>query len=688
MGGYAFDRGTAIVTDKSGNIYSTGVLSDTADFDPGAGVFNLNCPGIGAYVQKLDANGNFVWAKSITNVGSLYLCEAYAMTIDNYDNIIITGKFANTVDFDPGIGIDTATAVGLDDVFILKLDTAGNFIWAKTFGGSGNDIAYSIASDSLGNIYTTGYFSHTVDFDPSSNIANLTSVDSNDIFIQKLDSDGNFIWAKSIGSINDDQGLSLKANNEGDVFVTGFFSGSMDFDPGPSTYVINPGGVKEIFVLKLNTSGDFVWAKHMNGGFSSANSIALDKQGSIFLAGHFGGLVDFDPDTSLFVINGIGSAVFLQKLNSLGNLDWVKTNNIDDGYYALATDDTGNIYAIGFFSGMIDFDPDSVNTYYLYTQLPGESWGVFIQKLDSSGGFLWAKSMAGEIFQSAAGKAIIVDDSGYVYTTGSFNYTSDFDGGPGVYYLTSLGSENPFIAKISQQPCVLPPAPNIIYGDTSVCKGSHQIYFINAVSGANSYTWTTSPYIYLYGLDTVTNFYAPNASSVTINVVANNNCGSSIQSSSLTININPLPDPIIVQYDSTLKCTNSFSSYQWYYNNSIIAGAVYDSVVATQIGLYYVSVTDSNTTCSDTSNHIVFDPLSTETINFEKAIKVYPNPSNGIFKIETKIQNVSYSVTDVTGKCILQDKLRKPICSIDLSHYSAGVYFLKVGEKVFKLIKT
>src|SRR5260221_174489 len=263
MGGIAYDFGTSIVVDASGNVYTTGSFYGTVDFDPGAGTFNLVSSGLeDIFVSKLDAAGNLLWA---TNMGGALNDRGNAIAVDGSGTIHITGYFDGPADFDPGSGTFSLTAPGFD-VFILKLDGAGNFVWAKTVGGVVDNRGISIALDGLGNVYTTGHFSDG-DFDPGPGIFNLTSNNSsNDIFILKLDASGNFVWAKAMGgNSSNEEGRSIAIDESGNVYTTGYFSGQSDFDPGAETVTLTSAGLFDIFISELDAAGNFVRAIDLGG---------------------------------------------------------------------------------------------------------------------------------------------------------------------------------------------------------------------------------------------------------------------------------------------------------------------------------------------------------------------------------------------------------------------------------------
>ena len=140
-------------------------------------------------------------------------------------------------------------------MFVSKLDSAGAFVWAKQLGGTDSDQANSVAVDSSGNVYTTGSFSGTADFDPGAGTTNLTSAGSSDVFVSKLDSTGAFVWAKQFGGTGSDASNSVAVDSSGNVYTTGSFSGTVDFDPGGGTANLVSTGNGDVFVSKLSSAG-------------------------------------------------------------------------------------------------------------------------------------------------------------------------------------------------------------------------------------------------------------------------------------------------------------------------------------------------------------------------------------------------------------------------------------------------
>ena len=446
MGGTGQDYGISITTDASGNVYTMGRFQNTVDFDPGAGTFNLTSNGdADIFIQKLDANGTFIWAKSMGGAGEDH---GRSITTDAAGNVYTTGNFYGAVDFDPGAGTFNLTTNGGTDIFIQKLDESGTFIWAKSMGGTSGSFGWSITTDAAGNVYTTGNFYGAVDFDPGAGTFNVTSNGSDDIFIQKLDANGNFLWAKGMGGTGSDAGNSITTDALGNVCTTGDFESTVDFDPGAGTYNLTSNGLDDIFIQKLDASGTFIWAKSMGGtGIDIGKSITTDASGNVYTTGYFQNTVDFDPGAGTFNLttNG-GSDIFIQKLDANGTFIWAKSMGGagEDYGYSITTDASGNVYTTGYFESLVDFDPGA-GTFNL--TINGGT-DIFIQKLDESGTFIWAKSMGGAGYDF--GQSITTDASGNVYTTGGFGGTVDFDPEAGTFNLYSNGSADIFIQKLSQ----------------------------------------------------------------------------------------------------------------------------------------------------------------------------------------------------------------------------------------------
>jgi hypothetical protein len=388
----------------------------------------------------------FLWTKSL---GSNYVDFGYSITTDASGNVYTTGGFFYTIDFNPGVGVYNLTSAGLWDIFITKLDSSGNFIWAREMGGSNDDAAQSIAVDDSGNVYTSGYFSGTVDFDPGAGVYNLTSAGSADMFILKLNSSGNFVWAKAMGGSGWDNAYSIASDASGNVYTTGVFQDTVDFDPGAAVVNVVSAGGSDIFISKLDAGGNFVWEKNIGGiDEESGSAIKVDGSGNIYITGAFRNGFDFDPGIGVYnMLSASGdNDAFILKLDAAGNFAWARRIGgiYSEWGHSVDVDNSGNVYTAGEFERTVDFDPGA-GIFNLTAADPFYP-DIFILKLNPTGDFVWAKAMGGT--SSDIAYSIDIDTTGNVFTTGSFMNTVDFDPGAGVFNLTSAGSMDIFISKL------------------------------------------------------------------------------------------------------------------------------------------------------------------------------------------------------------------------------------------------
>jgi hypothetical protein len=442
-----------IASDASSNVYSTGYFQGSADLDPSAGFYAANSAGAyDFYVSKLDASGNFIWGRSIGSTGNDI---GHAIAVDANNNVYVAGYFTGTVDFDPGAGTFTMTSLGSQDMFILKLDASGNFLWAKQLGSPSSDELYALALDNSGNVYTTGYFYDIVDFDPGVGTYTLQSMGNGDLFVSKLDANGNFIYAKQMGGTNHEVAYAITVDAAQNVYTTGYFFMNADFDPGPATFNISIPS-SGCFISKLDVNGDFSWAKAFSGSSSVGRSIKADNANNVYTTGYFSGNVDFDPGAATYTMLTAGQTdIFVSKLDLAGNFIWANQLG-GTGYdycYSLALDASQNIYTTGYFNSVADFDPGAGT----YTLASAGAEDVFISKLNSAGTFVSAYSLGGINYDQ--GCAITVDVAYNIYSTGYYtgSPSPDLDPTAGTYTTLCAGSGDIYILKLSQ--CVAPAAP-------------------------------------------------------------------------------------------------------------------------------------------------------------------------------------------------------------------------------------
>lgn len=391
------------------------------------------------------SQANFTWVKTLGNNDNDYATD---IASDSYGNVYTAGYFTGTVDFDPGVNsFPLSSGVGVSDIYILKLDSLGDFIWAKQITGTNSQELRRFKIDNLGNLVITGIFNGTTDFDPSASNSSLTAVSGFDAFICKWTSDGDFVWANKIGGSGQQMVTDLVIDPSNNHYITGSFNGTTDFDPSAGTFDVT-ADVTNYFVGKYDENGAFIWQKNTARNVQNAQStcITLDVNGNIITSGYFNTTGDFDPSANTLNLSPTSNTndIFISKLNSIGDLVWVKqyggTGN--DVANSIVTDNDGNIYSIGNFTGLADFDPSS-GTF----DIPSGGSDIFISKLDSTGNFMWAKNMGGG---QNYGNHICIDSDNNLIYTGLFTAPTDFDPSSNTNILTPIGANDSYLAKMNE----------------------------------------------------------------------------------------------------------------------------------------------------------------------------------------------------------------------------------------------
>ncbi len=443
FGGSSGDDCEVIATDQANNTYFSGNFSGTVDFDPGAGVVELTSTNtFDRYIVKIDQLGNFVWATHFPVVA------LYDIAFDASGNLYISGSFENTVDFDPGPSIFNLTSASSFDAFLLKLDANGNFVNAIRFGSLSADQPFSVALDENENVFTTGVFANTVDFDPGVGLTELTSAGSLDAFLAKYTSDLALDWALQLGGTDSDGENADIYYDNGFIYATGVFRGTADIDPTAGVQNETSLGDRDIYMFKIDTSGVLSWTQNFGGVNSdSPRDIICDSGGNIIITGSFSGSTDFDPGVGVTTLSsvGFGSDNFVTKFNANGDHQWAVSfgsSTASDNTRTLLTDAQNNIYTVGWFSGNGDFDPGTGTT----TLTSAGSSDAFMEVLDANGAFVDVYQFPGASFVAARSSSM--DANGNIYIAGYLNGTMDADPGTNTSNLSSLGSSDPFVVQL------------------------------------------------------------------------------------------------------------------------------------------------------------------------------------------------------------------------------------------------
>ncbi|MBI4931607.1 MAG: T9SS type A sorting domain-containing protein [Bacteroidetes bacterium] len=494
------DNSYCIARGASGDIYIGGGFRTTVDSDPNGGVSNLTVPASGSGAQggffgRYTSAGVISWAKQITGsttTSPVQQTIVQGIVVDAAEsNIYVTGVFLGTnVNFNPGGSALMTSNSTTRDIFIASYTTAGVYNWAYRIGAANSDYGYGIAIDASNNIYVTGTFNGTMDFNPNGTggAKNLTSNSSQDIFVASYTSAGVWRWAFGIGGTSSNEyGYKVKVDAAAsNIFICGSFTGTnVDFDPsGANAYLTSQGGTNQDgFVAKYTTAaGAYVWANKIGAGAATPNiveamGISRDASDNIYVAGYFYASTIIAP-----ALTRIGSRdCFYAKYNSAGTLQWAK--NIGTASNLVAGQDVytdgSNVNVVGYYSNTIDFDPGAgVEN----GTCAGTTCLFFTQYSAADGSFLCKGTVDGGVGNIEYANAVTGGGgTTNFYITGWFAGTNvDFDATTGSMLLTSQGgggNSDVFFAKYANNTggagCKIGPLPIELLSFTANCKNTN-----------------------------------------------------------------------------------------------------------------------------------------------------------------------------------------------------------------------
>jgi len=449
IGSTGEDVGFDLAVDAQDNIYITGCFEGNVDFDPDPDGYSkvLSKGEADAYLLKLDKLGDFKWVKTW---GAGLWDEGHALAVDSDGNIYVTGYFQGSVYFNSNSS-EKRTSAGGGDVFLCKYNSAGLFQWVQAWGGVDQSIwdeGHGLAIENPQEIFVTGVFRGTIDFNPGSGIDNQPGFNEKDAFLSKFDGNGNYIWAKTWGGGIWDEGNGLDLDYNNDVYITGYYGYvDCDFDPGPG-YV--PGayiGGEDVYLLKLDNNGNFVWVK--NWGSASGDDGGLDVTCTNgyypTVTGYFSGTVDFNPNSGSDPRTSNGSTdVFVTSISYTGSYDFTRVwggSGRDIGYDIVYDNDKDELLVVGSFEDLVDFDFGALQD--LHQSNGGKD--IFLSCMSWVGSFRWAYTWGGMGIWDE-GHAI---DTGSYYVTGKYSNTVDMnprnDGED--WHTSTSGSDDIFLVQ-------------------------------------------------------------------------------------------------------------------------------------------------------------------------------------------------------------------------------------------------
>ncbi|HLP51727.1 MAG TPA: T9SS type A sorting domain-containing protein [Chitinophagales bacterium] len=637
------------------------------------------------------------WAKLIGADGGNDL--TWDITSDGAGNVYIAGKFTgDSADFDPGAGEAFLVSAGNDDIFLAKYTNTGQLLWAKAMGTEENDEARSLVLDEDGNIWITGTFSGTGDFDPGSGVQNLSSAGYRDIFLAKYDQDGDYLWAGAMGGNGDDVANKIARHPiTGDVWICGGFEGSADFDPSANDFALISMAAKDIFFARYNVSGGLIGARRIQGSANDqAMSISFDTDGNLLLCGVFVGTVNFNPTGTAVNLasNNDSNDGFVAKYDLSATLLWVKalggkTNT--DFAINVTSDNNNNVIVCGYYSDTCEFQPGVGAARRVGLGVAD----AYVANYDATGNY------RGVITYGAPGEYVVAwdvatDNDGYIYATGYAS--SNFDAGNdiGTPQIIDVAGKNAYLLKYDLYGNFLVGA-NISYGAASVTgycthvdaqggilvggelQGTGDMdpsvltknltsssgnrdafwarYFNCSIPGQVFYTSDTvcqgrtaqlaagASFGYTIGWyadEQATVFLAENQyttpvlNASTVYYLMDSVCGIK-KVTPVTALVNPAPDNVVTLTGATLSVASANDvNYQWIScdDEQPIAGATSNAFTATTSGSYTVSLINTVTGCTSFSECTEVIISAVNELNNEAEISIYPNPAGNTINVK------------------------------------------------------
>jgi len=720
------DEGLALATDANDNIFLSGLFVGPQDLDPGAGTYTATSTGTqDAFLLKLDAAGLFQWAGTVGTTQGEYISGLHC---DSANNIVATGQFWGTMDVDPGAGVFNLGGSSFNSHgFAVKWSGAGALVWGVYFVGSNNEIPRDVVVHSNENIFICGAFRGTTDFDPGAGTANLISNGSYDAFVVELDANGNYINGGSWGGSGTDDAIDLGVTTSGDLFVGGFFSGSVDFDIGATQNFSTSLGGSDFYTLKIDNAFNYAWT-YATGSASINVFYGIDTYNELVsMCGHFNLTVDFSGGAGTNNISSISNSndgfwvefdnCPITTINQTAGICAGDSIYLQNGWQTLAGTYYDTIDAHPTCDTIIATQLTLGTTNFAATEgiCVGDSFFLESAWQTIAGNYI-------DTFTTSGCDSIVTTTltlhPNYTDTTTAFVCDNDsiliggtYQNTPGFYtdsYQTQFGCDSTVVTEL-----VHLPSYNLQI-NSSICDGDSLL--IGSI-------WQTSPGLYVnpyqsvHGCDSIILTVLTVNPNYNINQTASFCTGDTLMfngtnitqagiyvfpetsvngcDSTITLTVSETFAPVFTAEPDTLVCsndgvttllytTNPSLSYIWH-NGTVAATLTIDDSMLPD-GPYTFWATGTNSSgCSATDSVYVQVETCFGIADGANAqpLKVFPNPTTNYFDVEQPNRVLASQITvyTITGKQVLNAQLINQKERISTSDWPAGVYFVIVRSE-------
>jgi hypothetical protein len=519
-----------------------------------------------------------------------------------------------------------------------------NVDWVKTYNNNVPADIRELSIDKSGYILLTGHFGDSLNFQTGVNSESIYSNGGSDIFIQKLDNQGNIIWTKSIGGTDEDIAYGIDSDEFGNIYVTGRFSGTVNFDSGVTNFSLTATGTIDGFILKMNENGNFIWVKRIGGQFNTIPANIVYKNSNLFITGGFEGVVDFDPSNNIINKTSNGTKdFFLLKMDQNGAFNWVRTfgGNVGETGFSSVVDNSGYIYSTGYyFSQNVNYQISGQN----YNLQHNGAYDIFVTKTDINGQTIWMKGFGGS--GGDIGYDIALDANGDLFITGQIEDTCNIGGNA----LIGMGVDI-MISKLDT-------TGNVIWANHhggsntdigySLCLDNQNHLFISGYF-QDSVT-TVFPTLQSNGLQ---DYLILQLNHTNGNIVWSKTFGGINPDLSHSVNCDDLNN----LYSAGFFQNNFNLEVNSVVQNFVSSGSA-DGVLLKISGF------------SETNN---IDDIDNE-------IFVYPNPSYDQIKVYIGENNYNYQLINSQGQVIKLGQIQN-YDFISLTEFNPGIYYLHINER-------
>jgi hypothetical protein len=690
---------------------------------------------------------NLQWVRAIRSNQNLEVAD---VVYGQNASVYVLFNFNGTVDIDPGAPVLNVTSNGGSDFCLAHFLASGTLNWVKSFGGAGDDFARAIAIDPNNTLFITGSFSNNFDLDPGPGPGFINSIGSTDAFIARYDANGNYLFGRSFGNIYADEALDVLVTNSGLVILSGYFQGTVDFDPGSGqNYLGTVNGLMDMFITAFDLALNHQWVKGFGGtGIIRGVRLDCDNQDRIYTAGYFTGLIDFDPSQVPLFLPAGGLSAFILKLEPNGSLLDLGLFNAQAQCFPLdmVVTDTGSVSICGRFNGSVDFHPDTAQQFILQGSAQGDDG--FYMMLDANLDPLWYRTIASPFADAVYSTGIL--SNGDIIYSGYFRGVYDFLDGPQYSIAGNQDESRAFILRLrpdgslrsikdygsdaTQPSCLaLNPAdllviagnfsgptnmqpdtgsftingssinnvflsrysfcsslelPDSLNGDTTLCSGSQSVF---SASGLTNPVWTFPDGFSFFTQDSSA-LATPGNHDGYVQVAASNTCGIG-PALALPISVNAI-ETTIQNTGGALWSLNYQASYQWVDCNNAyqpLAGETWQLFWPPAAGSYAVILQQDG--CADTS--FCEDILITALADLhDETSFFFPNPAATSTRVHLSKKVLSLQAFHpALGEVPVSYVRREDDLELNLSALPAGCYFIRItctdhSVQTYRLLKS